>query len=47
MAVSVVANLPYEFTRGLVLGWPLGITDEFHQMMADTPGMLEIGLAWP
>ena len=46
VAVSVVANLPYEFTRvAWYAGWPLGITDEFHQMMADTPGMLEMGLA--
>jgi hypothetical protein len=45
VAVSVVANLPYEFTRvAWYFGWPLGITDEFHQMMADTPGMLEMGL---
>ena len=46
VAISVVANLPYELTRvAWYFGWPLGITDEFHQMMADTPGMLEIGLA--
>ena len=46
VAAAVVANLPYEFTRvAWYFGWPLGITDEFHQMMADTPGMLEIGLA--
>jgi hypothetical protein len=45
VAVSVVANLPYEFTRvAWYFGWPVGITDEFHLMMADTPGMLEIGL---
>jgi hypothetical protein len=45
VAVSVVANLPYEFTRvAWYFGWPVGITDEFHQMMADTPGMLEMGL---
>lgn len=45
VAVAVVANLPYEFTRiAWYLGWPVGITDEFHQMMADTPGMLEMGL---
>ena len=36
---------PTSHPGGLVLGWPLGITDEFHQMMVDTPGMLEIGLA--
>jgi hypothetical protein len=42
---TLVANLPYEFTRiAWYLGWPVGITDEFHQMMADTPGMLEMGL---
>ncbi len=46
VAVAVVANLPYEFTRvAWYFGWPVGITDEFHQMMADTPGMLEMGLA--
>ncbi len=46
VAVSVVANLPYEFTRvAWYFGWPLGITEDFHQMMADTPGMLEMGLA--
>ena len=46
VAVAVVANLPYEATRiAWYFGWPLGITDDFHQMMADTPGMLEIGLA--
>ncbi|TDO68620.1 hypothetical protein EV651_102543 [Kribbella sp. VKM Ac-2571] len=45
VAVAVVVNLPYEFTRiAWYLGWPVGITDEFHQMMADTPGMLEMGL---
>lgn len=45
VAVSVLANLPYEFTRvAWYFGWPVGITDEFHQMMADTPGMLEMGL---
>jgi hypothetical protein len=44
--VAVVANVPYEFTRvAWYFGWPLGITDEFHQMMVDTPGMLEIGLS--
>ena len=43
--IAVVANLPYEITRvAWYLGWPLGITDEFHQMMVDTPGMLEMGL---
>jgi len=46
VAIAVVANLPYEFTRvAWYVGWPLGITDEFHQMMVDTPGMLEMGLA--
>lgn len=45
VAAAVVANLPYEFTRvAWYFGWPLGITDEFHRMMADTPGMLEMGL---
>jgi hypothetical protein len=43
--IAVVANLPYEFTRvAWYFGWELGITHEFHQMMADTPGMLEMGL---
>jgi hypothetical protein len=45
VAVAVVANVPYEFTRvAWYLGWPLGISDDFHRMMADTPGMLEMGL---
>jgi hypothetical protein len=45
VGVAVVANLPYEFTRvAWYFGWPVGISDEFHQMMADTPGMLEMGL---
>lgn len=45
VAVAVVANVPYEFTRiAWYFGWPVGITDEFHRMMADTPGMLEMGL---
>ncbi|MFF0343598.1 NYN domain-containing protein [Kribbella sp. NPDC004875] len=45
VAVAVVANLPYEFTRiAWYFGWPVGISGEFHQMMADTPGMLEMGL---
>lgn len=45
VGVAVVANLPYEFTRvAWYFGWPIGISDEFHQMMADTPGMLEMGL---
>jgi hypothetical protein len=44
--IAVVSNIPYEFTRvAWYFGWPLGITDEFHQMMVDTPGMLEVGLA--
>jgi hypothetical protein len=44
--IAVVANLPYEFTRvAWYFGWELGITHEFHQMMADTPGMLEMGLS--
>jgi ribosomal protein S14 len=46
VAGAVIANIPYEFTRvAWYFGWPLGITEEFHQMMVDTPGMLEIGLA--
>ncbi|HEY3562379.1 MAG TPA: NYN domain-containing protein [Kribbella sp.] len=45
VGVAVVANLPYEFTRiAWYFGLPVGISDEFHQMMADTPGMLEMGL---
>ena len=45
VGVAVVANLPYEFTRvAWYFGRPLGISDDFHQMMADTPGMLEMGL---
>lgn len=45
VTVAVVANLPYEFTRvAWFFGWPVGISDEFHQMMADTPGMLAMGL---
>ncbi|MBB6571475.1 hypothetical protein HNR71_007112 [Kribbella sandramycini] len=45
VAVSVVANLPYEATRiAWYFGWPVGISREFHQMMADTPGMLAMGL---
>lgn len=43
--VAVLSTVPYEITRiAWYLGWPLGITDEFHRMMADTPGMLEVGL---
>jgi hypothetical protein len=45
VGVAVVANLPYEFTRiAWYFGRPVGISDDFHQMMADTPGMLEMGL---
>jgi hypothetical protein len=45
VAVAVVANLPYELTRvAWFFGWPVGISDEFHRMMADTPGMLAMGL---
>ena len=45
VGIAVVANLPYEFTRvAWYFGWPVGISDDFHQMMADTPGMLEMGL---
>jgi hypothetical protein len=44
--IAVVANLPYEITRvAWYFGWELGITHEFHQMMVDTPGMLEVGLS--
>jgi hypothetical protein len=44
--IAVVSNIPYEFTRvAWYFGWQLGITEEFHQMMVDTPGMLEMGLA--
>ncbi len=44
--IAAVCNIPYEVTRiAWYFGWKLGITDEFHQMMADTPGMLEMGLA--
>ncbi len=43
--LAVLSTVPYEVTRiAWYLGWPLGITDEFHRMMADTPGMLEVGL---
>jgi hypothetical protein len=43
--VAVLSNVPYEFTRvAWYFGWPLGISDEFRQMMADTSGMLEMGL---
>lgn len=46
VATAVLSTIPYELTRlAWYFGWPLGITDEFHQMMVDTPGMLEIGLA--
>ncbi|MEU4184041.1 hypothetical protein, partial [Micrococcus luteus] len=45
VAVAVIANLPYEFTRvAWYFDWPVGISDDFHRMMADTPGMLEMGL---
>ncbi|MEU4194572.1 NYN domain-containing protein [Kribbella sp. NPDC026611] len=45
VTAAVVANLPYEFTRvAWYFGWPVGISDDFHRMMADTPGMLEMGL---
>jgi ribosomal protein L37E len=45
VGVAVVANLPYEFSRiAWYFGWPVGITRDFRQMMADTPGMLETGL---
>lgn len=44
--IAVVSNFPYELTRiAWYFGWELGITHEFHQMMTDTPGMLELGLA--
>ena len=43
--LAVLSTVPYEVTRiAWYLGWPLGITDEFHAMMANTPGMLEMGL---
>lgn len=43
--LAVLSTVPYEVTRvAWYLGWPLGITEEFHRMMADTPGMLEVGL---
>lgn len=43
--VAVLANVPYEFTRvAWFFGWPVGISEDFHRMMADTPGMLEMGL---
>lgn len=46
VGIAVLSTIPYELTRvAWYFGWPLGITDEFHQMMVDTPGMLEIGLA--
>ncbi|WP_202869135.1 NYN domain-containing protein [Kribbella antibiotica] len=46
VGVAVVANLPYEATRiAWFFGWPLGISADFHRMMADTPGMLELGLS--
>jgi hypothetical protein len=46
VSVAVLSNVPYEFTRvAWYVGWPLGISDEFRQEMADTPGMLEMGLA--
>ncbi|WP_405061488.1 NYN domain-containing protein [Kribbella sp. NBC_01505] len=45
VTVAVVANLPYEATRiAWYFGWPVGISTDFHQMMTDTPGMLELGL---
>ena len=44
--VASAAPVPYEITRiAWYLGIPLGIPAEFEQMMRDTPGMLEIGLA--
>jgi hypothetical protein len=44
--VAVLSNVPYEVTRiAWYFGWPLGITDEFQQMMTDTPYMLEVALA--
>lgn len=43
--VAVVANIPYEVTRiAWYFGWPLGISDEFEQMMRDTPYMLDLAL---
>ncbi|HEY4019354.1 MAG TPA: hypothetical protein VGM75_11750 [Pseudonocardiaceae bacterium] len=43
--VACVANVPYEITRiAWYFGYPLGITTDFHRMMANTPGMLSAGL---
>jgi len=43
--IAVLANIPYEFTRiAWYFGWPLGISDEFEQMMRDTPYMLDLAL---
>lgn len=43
--IAVLANVPYEITRiAWYFGWPLGITDEFEQMMRDTPYMLDLAL---
>ncbi|GAA3265463.1 hypothetical protein GCM10020218_001410 [Dactylosporangium vinaceum] len=45
VAVACVAPLPYEITRvAWFLGYPMGISRDFLQMMQDTPGMLDIGL---
>ena len=43
--VAVLSCVPYEVTRiAWAMGWPLGITREFHTLMANTPGMLQVGL---
>jgi hypothetical protein len=42
---AVLFCLPYEVTRICwYFDYPLGISESFHQMMEDTPGMLEVGL---
>ncbi|WP_061294872.1 hypothetical protein [Herbidospora cretacea] len=43
--VACAAPVPYEITRvAWYFGVPLGIPEDFAQMMRETPGMLEIGL---
>jgi len=45
VVVACVAPLPYEITRlSWFFGFPLGIPPSFLRMMADTPGMVEVGL---
>jgi hypothetical protein len=47
VAVAVVAPVPYEITRiAWFLGYPVGITDQFHTMMRDTDGMLAAGVGF-